>query len=350
MLENNFYQSTQNIAKAGAYYTDLAHCARLSQAFNWPEGEVSVLEPSAGDGAAVIEITNNCDKPKIFAVELRTEAFRELKNNSNITCAINCDFLQAKISNNVFSFMFANPPYINGMDGRMEVEFLQRSTRYIAEDGIIVYVVPYSVATSREYLSFLLRNYKVIHAFRFDEAEYEKYKQIVFIARKVKNEGIEEELQRYMAMRKEDFPLIPEVWTDEYELVDVEESPESKIVYFSSKEFNREEAFIDLCECEPQKKNLDALSIKAFSANDMGRPPVMPNQNVLYLLSTLGCGSGITGSEDNMDIHLQRGNARICEYSFEEVNEKGNVEAVTQRSTKVSVTILENDGTFTVLE
>ena len=52
MLENNFYQTTKNIEKAAAYYTDDAHCRRLSALFVFPEGEeVCILEPSAGDGA-----------------------------------------------------------------------------------------------------------------------------------------------------------------------------------------------------------------------------------------------------------------------------------------------------------
>ena len=68
------------------------------------------------------------------------------------------------------------------------------------------------------------------------------------------------------------------------------------------------------------------------------------------MLSTLGCGSGITGSAEGKDIHLQRGCAKIVERVFEDVNDDGSVDRVKQVSTQVSVTILENDGTFTVLE
>ena len=53
---------------------------------------------------------------------------------------------------------------------------------------------------------------------------------------------------------------------------------------------------------------------------------------------------------EGKDIHLQRGCAKIVERVFDDVNDDGSVDRVKQVSTQVSVTILENDGTFTVLE
>jgi len=347
MIENTFFQTTKNIEKAGAYYTDVEHCERLSNLFDFGTGDVCILEPSAGNGEAVKTITKNCINRKIFAVELSTEAYIGLKNDQDIFEAINCDFLQTKISHKSFSFCFANPPYIDD-EGRMEIEFLKRIANYMSDGGILAYIVPYSIATNKSYLRTYLSKFEPIFEFRFDDAEYAKYRQIAFIGKRKTSSYDNDVLNEYLGRKKEDFPLIPKQW--DKEKIIVGESKEENITFFTSLIFDEKLGYENLLKMKPQKNNLKNIAIEPFKDDELSNPPIMPNENSLYLLSTLGCGSGITGTAEDKDVHLQRGCAKIVKNTYQEENEDGSIDEVVRTSTQVSVTILENNGNITILE
>lgn len=350
MRENTFFQTTKNIEKAGAYYTDLSHCEKLGKMFKWPDEEVCVIEPSVGDAKAVKKVTNGCKERRIFAVELQKDVAIKLRNDDEIFEVLQADFLTTKISNGAFSFCFANPPYIENEESRMEIEFLKRLSSYIANEGVIVYIVPIITATNKAFLKTYLSRFRPLYEFRFDEDEYKKYKQIVFIGRKTKNIVLNQEiLDEYEHRTKEDYGFIPNEWNKEK--IEVFSSYEKNISFFTSYVFNAEKAYEDLVKINPQKSNLKKLSIGDFNEyEELGRPPVMPNKNTLYLLSTLGCGSGLTGTKEGKDIHLQRGQAKTIKRTYDDIDENGNVEEVTQTSTQVSVTVIQDNGEITVLE
>lgn len=347
MKESNFSRNIANIAKAGAYYTDLEHCRRISEMFEWPEEEVCILEPSAGDGSAVKAVTSGCDNRKIFAVEIDGRVADDLKNDREICAALHADFFDCKISNGSFSFVFSNPPYFEGVDvGRMEVAFLKRINQYIKMGGVLVYVIPIGVATSEEFRKVFNDNYERLEAFRFDDGEYEKFRQIVIVARRIERQ---EKTEQFYEKNMDDFDVLPEKWNDEKRIV-VNPSKEGAIKLFTTLMFDAGEAYRNMIRCNPQKKNVDKIGIRPYVEDNLPRPPIMPNVNTMYLLSTLGCGSGKAGTAEKKDEHLQRGSARAREYTYQEVNQKGEVEIVTRRTTKITVTILEQSGKFTCLE
>lgn len=265
MIENTFFQTTKNIEKAGAYYTDVEHCERLSNLFDFGTGDVCILEPSAGNGEAVKTITKNCINRKIFAVELSTEAYIGLKNDQDIFEAINCDFLQTKISHKSFSFCFANPPYIDD-EGRMEIEFLKRIANYMSDGGILVYIVPYSIATNKSYLRTYLSKFEPIFEFRFDDAEYAKYRQIAFIGKRKTSSYDNDVLNEYLGRKKEDFPLIPKQW--DKEKIIVGESKEENITFFTSLIFDEKLGYENLLKMKPQKNNLKNIAIEPFKDDE----------------------------------------------------------------------------------
>ena len=109
--ENSFFQNAQNMKKLGAYYTDVDHCRRIGNLFDFDQAEeICVLEPSIGDGQAVLTVTGGRENCKIFGVELNKDTFTEyLQENPKFTVVLNEDFLKGvKISNNKFSF-FCQP-------------------------------------------------------------------------------------------------------------------------------------------------------------------------------------------------------------------------------------------------
>lgn len=67
--QNNFSRLLGNNLRMGAYYTDLEMSRRIGYLFQFPDEEVCVLEPSAGDGEALKQALFEKRKSKIFAVE-----------------------------------------------------------------------------------------------------------------------------------------------------------------------------------------------------------------------------------------------------------------------------------------
>ena len=146
---NTFFQSITNVGKLGYYPTDQQHCRKIAEMLRWPAGEVNVLEPSIGDGAALRTVISNADKSKLhtFGVELNVniyEKLNEVKKEMKVDYLINADFLHGvKISNNKFGFCFANPPYGDGDGCRLEQEFVEKIFGYLRNKGLLVLVIPY---------------------------------------------------------------------------------------------------------------------------------------------------------------------------------------------------------------
>ena len=148
--ENSFFQSAQNVRKLGAYYTDVDHCRRIGNLFDFDQAEeICVLEPSIGDGQAVFTVTGGRENCKIFGVELNRDTYTEcLQDNPKFTAVLNEDFLKGvKISNNKFSFCFANPPYGESAEEKKRLEqlFLERIAGYMRNGGYLALVIPYGV-------------------------------------------------------------------------------------------------------------------------------------------------------------------------------------------------------------
>ena len=56
--QSRFTRLKYNEAKMGAYYTDPQHCRYISRFLQFPEeDEVCCLEPSIGDGKAILTVT-----------------------------------------------------------------------------------------------------------------------------------------------------------------------------------------------------------------------------------------------------------------------------------------------------
>ena len=172
-INNKFTRTSANIEKMGAYYTDTSHCRVLGQMFKWPEEEVSVIEPSIGDGSAVFALTDVEKNPniKIFGVELNDEVADNLKNDSRMEDLLKADFLNGvRIKNNAFSFCFGNPPYMEDNldgEGRLELQFLQKVTNYLTKDGVICWVIPYRIFVEEKFFRFWHGNCYIINVRNF---------------------------------------------------------------------------------------------------------------------------------------------------------------------------------------
>jgi len=363
--QNTFSRTMDNAQKMGAYYTDLAHCKSIGEMFLFPEDkEVSVLEPSIGDGKAVLTVTGAEENPnvKIFGVEVNDKVALEDMENPLFEEILEADFLEGvRIKNNAFSFCFGNPPYITddlAEDGpeRMERQFLEKVTNYLTKTGLIAWVIPYGIFADNGHMRFLLNHYEILTVYKFRAEEYAKFHQVVIIARKkdstfVLKDEVDAALVKYQFENLEELPEHP---VERYE---VGESDSKKITLFCKKEFDVNGAYETLMNIEENDSLSDlysfmdkALTTDKYVVGDIGNPPIPLKKDSLYLMATSGAGSGLTGDEITRDLHLQRGVAEVIEESDLREDEKGNpVEVVTSR-TKISMTVVQNNGRIDVLE
>ncbi len=373
---NTFSRTAANVGSMGGgmhsggdrgYFTHLG-CARvIGERLHLPEDEeVCVLEPSIGDGSSVVAVTgaDTNHNVKIFGVELNHDVCEVAKNNSDLESVIEADFTcGVKISNNRFSLCFSNPPYLDddsdGSRVRMETVFLEKITgAYLAKGGILVYVIPHS--RFMENLRYIAGHYDILDVYRFWPEEYQKWHQVVFIGRKSGYARIplKDEMQ---ALRErfedaEKVPVLPQtfVGTEKYRDVEVMPSKAEELTLFAPKELDPVAALKFLSDGPDMddflKMRDKAVTQVEFTSSDLGQPPIRPKKDLVYLMQTAGVGQGLAG-EPGIDAHLQRGVAEVVEESEYAEDEKGHVDSVKVLTrTKVTMSIIETNGTITVLE
>lgn len=358
--QSGFSRILHNEAKNGAYYTDVGHSRRIGRLFRIQK-DTCILEPCIGDGRAVEAFLEGAEKGDnqihVFGVDIDKEAYASVKNRESIRYCLNADFLtEVKITGKTFSLCFCNPPYIRtGEAGikRMEQKFTEKIYNYLKADGYLVLIISFSTLGNYDFLMSLLSRYSCEGLWRFDEEEYKKYKQVVFIGRKKPGIGIfHTELERFLTnLNLEKLPFLPDLYREVNLKYEVEESLESDIELFMETRFRPEEAFMALNQSPLYKAVFPNLFIEPFTAMDIGSPPLPLKKDLAYLCAISGGGQGVVGSEETHDIHLQRGSAKVIEESEINSDDEGkSVSETVETRTQISLRIIENDGRITILK
>lgn len=349
--ESAFFQSMKNVQKLGAFYTDVGHCQRIGNLFDFGQAEeICVLEPSIGDGAAVRAVTNDRENCRIFGVEIQRETYQGLLENEQIHYKLNQDFLRGvKISRGVFSFCFMNPPYGEERDckKRLEQLFIEKAAGYLKTGAYMALVIPHYVFKEDTFLSSLLSRFELCAYYRFDDKEYEKFKQVCVILKKKRGavagylRSDKERIQKEI-FYVENFPYLPGQ-NEEVERLEVLPSKDSDVQFFTSLDFDPEAA-AQVLDKSNLYHELEKMFQKKYRGCDLENPVMPVSNDTAYLLAAIGGGQGYAGSEADRTLHLQRGTAeRIEEESV------GDKQIVNTSYTKVKLTILEESGKITVL-
>lgn len=359
-INTTFTRTSANIEKMGAYYTDVSHCRVLGQMFKWPEEEVSVIEPSIGDGSAVFALTDVEENPniKIFGVELNDEVADKLKTDERMEDLLKADFLNGvRIKNNAFSFCFGNPPYMEDSidgEGRLELQFLQKVTNYLTKDGVICWVIPYRIFVEEKFFRFWHTRYDTLGVYRFWDEEFAKYKQVALIGRKCRTRvflkgDFDNIKEKYNSLDK--IEILPKKFDGEK--IEISPSSAEEVTLFEPMVFDENEALGVLIKAGNDLDKLFSVyaSVPKYKSSDVGSPPIPPKNDSMYLLSVCGVGSGKAG-EEGKDLHLQRGVAEVVEDEVTEVEGEGKnkkcVNKVTTR-TAIKMTVIQCDGQITHL-
>lgn len=339
--QSMFHQTRMNQAKLGAYYTDQAHCKMIAELLEFPEEqEVCCLEPSIGNAEAIVTITKRRENPNIFifGVELNHDVAMEVMNHPYVEDCIYGDFLTGMIiSEKAFSFCFANPPYGDSDEGRLEVRFLKKVLPYLTEDAVMVFVLPEYVASTNEFQNVWFQNFQTECCYRFHEEEYKKWKQIVMIGRKVNHAESQSGLLEKIA-------LLPANYTGDK--IKVNSSWNRMVTEFQNINFDAEKGKLFLKNSALREIVMAKTKVERYSNDCLLRPPIMPNAGQMYLMAISGAGQGRVGTEEEKDQHLQRGTVTTVEESEICKDEEGRLVENVQVFNRIEFQIIENDGTI----
>ena len=142
-----------------------------------------ILDPCAGAGDAVARLAERLDRPntvpvETYGVELHRDRAQEAEKL--LDRALAADLFATSIANRAFGLLYLNPPYDwDSEDKRVEHAFLTHCTRYLVEDGLLVFIVPRArLAVSARYLS---THYRRMECWAFPDPEREVFDQVALL-------------------------------------------------------------------------------------------------------------------------------------------------------------------------
>ena len=142
-----------------------------------------ILDPCCGAGEAVAQLAEHLGGPgrlptETYGVELHRDRAEEAEGR--LDRALAADLFQTSIANGAFGLAFVNPPYDwDQEDKRVEHAFLTHCTRYLAEGGLLVFIVPrHRLAVSARYLA---THYGRMRCWAFPDPEREVFDQVVLM-------------------------------------------------------------------------------------------------------------------------------------------------------------------------
>ena len=166
-------------------------------------GTVRLLDPCCGAGAALAQLATRLHPYttlplETYGVELHQE--RSVQATARLDHTLATDLFAAAIANRAFGLLLLNPPYDHdGEQKRTEHGFLRHCTRYLAEHGVLVCIVPRRrLPVSAR---FLAAHYRRLGCWAFPDPERAAFDQVVLIgcrrARPQPDPAAEQQIHRW---------------------------------------------------------------------------------------------------------------------------------------------------------
>jgi hypothetical protein len=295
--------------KLGYYPLPPAEGARLRQILNFPSEPASVLDPCAGTGAALLQLTEDANVAR-YAVELDAGRARQLKEAGISTLHANLFDVRARVES--FSLLYLNPPYDSEVasfgNKRMEFLFLQRTVRWLVHGGVLVMVVPHGQL--QQCVPLLAETFTRFQVLRLTDPESDRFDQVVLLAVRSRISAAAYEANRQKlidAIWRNPLPLFAGNET----LYDVPPSPPAEIIHRGLPLDELEDLTITSAAWN---KTRPFLLPKEESA--VGRPITPLHGGHVGLLCTAGLLNGVFGSDQ--DRHIARWRTVKYVTTFEE--------------------------------
>ena len=177
-------------AKGGYYPTPdrvvdlIADLIRTPTGYYYRDREtLRILDPCCGAGDALERLVECLSRPnalsmETFGIELHRDRAEEAERRVDHVLA--ADLFATSIANGAFGLLFLNPPYdYDSEDKRTEHAFLTQTTRYLADDGLLAFIVPRQrLAVSARYLS---THYGRMQCWAFPDPERQVFDQVALM-------------------------------------------------------------------------------------------------------------------------------------------------------------------------
>ncbi|UAL49871.1 DUF6094 domain-containing protein (plasmid) [Sutcliffiella horikoshii] len=343
-----------NKIRAGFFATPTRQGNYLKQLLHF-SGECSIFDPTCGEGEILKQLGENSEYTvKTYGVEL--DKRRAAKAEELIDYCTQAPIESMVISNDAFSMVYCNPPYDFAMKGydddeadRKEYLELVRNTKYLAPEGILVYVIPSYRFADKKISRFLSTHFDKAGILRFTDEDYEDFKQCLFIGIKKKekfkeyNQKVNSFLQN---MESEEFVLKSvtpldvaigkRTWT-------IPSGP-TEIRTFYSKIENK----VNFVEAIKNNKGFQAFKerTKPKKLEIGGNPIINIAQGQMALLLASGAVNGLIGTGDKL--HAVQGLEIVKKVKTEDTqyHESGSTTKMTKIRTvrEVSVKAITPSG------
>lgn len=209
-----------NRARMGYFPTDLSHVKMLKDAIVFPEAPVNLIDPCCGEGLALQAFAKGV-QARTYGIEI--DEVRGEEAQRRIQRVGYGSFFHSRISLNAFQGLWLNPPYLSVPSEhgskRLEKAFLADSIRHLQVGGIMIYIIPYYRATP-DVCRVLCENFTDLRVHRFIGKEFERFKQVAIIGKKIERreaEKMAKRLSEYM-LDADKIPLITDLPKDCYEM------------------------------------------------------------------------------------------------------------------------------------
>lgn len=175
----------EGIAKMGYYPTPPTMVEKIISRLQFT-GLARLFDPCCGEGDALLQISGAAPYSITYGIELDKHRAQEATSwLSHVVC---CGYERARVELGSMQLLFLNPPYdnISGLGGlamRKELTFLRDLAKYQSPDGVLVFVIPRYIL-GPEMVNALLYRYTDLAVYRFDDDEYQVFKQVVVFGRR----------------------------------------------------------------------------------------------------------------------------------------------------------------------
>lgn len=325
-----------NRARMGYFPTDLSHVQMLKEAVVFPSAPVNLIDPCCGEGLALQAFSKGV-QARTYGIEIDEvrgeEAQRRLQRVGFGS------FFHSRISLNAFQGLWLNPPYLsvpseNGTR-RLEKSFLADSMRLLQIGGIMIYIIPYYRATP-DVCRVLCENFTDLRVHKFVGKEFERFKQVAFIGRKIERREAEKQakkLSEYM-LDDENIPLITQLPKACYEMP----AATKKVEQFKGAVFN-------VSELADQLKNSPStlLLFEERTLDNRERRPLLPlNLSQVGLVGASGLMNGLVECDTPHIIKGRIVKEKKTKIGVEDENGKTPVREIT--SNKLIFNVLTPTG------
>lgn len=325
--------------KLGYYPLPTAEGSRLRLLLEFPKDNASVLDPCAGTGAALHQLTADAAVSR-YGVEL--DADRAKQSRDTGIDAIDGNIFATHGKPESVSFLYLNPPYdseIGPMDNkRMEVLFLDHTFRWLIQGGVLLMVIQQrQLLACSSLLSAHFGNFQVL---RLTDPEAERFEQVaLFGVRKRISAAAYEGNRRALEETIHQTPLPPLTGNEPKYLIPP--SPATQFIY-RGLPLDRLE---DLVLHSAAWKRIESFLLPKEEASS-GQPITPLHAGHVGVLSMAGRLNGVFGAD--VDRHIARWLIKKYVTTFTQ-KEEGYTEIHKQERFSNEVVLLYENGRTLVL-